>query len=309
MADPRPRVFFDICINGVATGQVVMELFADIVPKTAENFRCLCTGEKGRGKSGKPLTFQGSTFHRIIPGFMCQGGDFTNGNGTGGESIYGEKFKDENFKMKHNGEGILSMANSGPNSNGSQFFMCLEAVGHLNGKHVVFGRVISGMEVVRTMEFQGSKDGATKKRVEIRKCGQIKKDAVDDGPARKKSKLGNEADQVRVLHIIRKHAGSRRPASWREATITCSEAESEEFVAGLRSQLARYDPGDLRQKFQELAKVHSDCGSAKKGGDLGQFERGKMQKPFSDASFALRVGELSDIVKTDSGVHIILRIE
>merc|ERR1712010_139122 len=107
---PNPVVFFDIAINGNAAGRVTFELFADVVPKTAENFRALCTGEKGKGQSGKPLHFKGSSFHRIIPDFMIQGGDFTRGNGTGGESIYGNKFADENFQLKHTGPGILSMA-------------------------------------------------------------------------------------------------------------------------------------------------------------------------------------------------------
>merc|ERR1711957_585680 len=142
-----------------------------IVPKTAENFRCLCTGEKGKGRQGKMLTYAGSTFHRIIPGFMCQGGDFTNGNGTGGESIYGPKFEDENFKVKHTKECLLSMANAGPNTNGSQFFITTTATPHLDGKHVVFGEVLEGYDVVKEMEKVGSQSGRPSKQVTIVACG------------------------------------------------------------------------------------------------------------------------------------------
>jgi len=169
----RPKVFFDVTIGGKATGRIVMELYADIVPKTAENFRALCTGEKGMGKSGKPLHYKGSKFHRVIPNFMLQGGDFTRGNGTGGESIYGEKFPDENFKEKHVQPGLLSMANSGPNTNGSQFFMTTVKTEWLDGKHVVFGRVIEGMDVVKTVENHGSQSGKTSKDIMIADCGQL----------------------------------------------------------------------------------------------------------------------------------------
>ncbi|MBZ4330643.1 peptidylprolyl isomerase [Corallococcus interemptor] len=167
------KVFFDMSIGGQPAGRIVMELFSDDVPKTAENFRALCTGEKGVGKSGKALHFKGTPFHRVIPNFMCQGGDITRGDGYGGESIYGEKFADENFKHKHTGPGILSMANAGPNSNGSQFFLTTATTSWLDGKHVVFGKVVEGMDVVKKIEAVGSQSGATRQPVKIEDSGQL----------------------------------------------------------------------------------------------------------------------------------------
>lgn len=185
MSKNNPKVFMDISIGGEFKGRVLFTLFADTVPKTAENFRALCTGEKGTGKSGKPLCYKGSTFHRVIKDFMIQGGDFTAGNGTGGESIYGEKFADENFKIKHTEPGLLSMANAGPGTNGSQFFVTTVATPHLDGKHVVFGRVESGMEIIRDIENMDVAPGDNKPQVtvEIVECGELKggmNDSDDD---------------------------------------------------------------------------------------------------------------------------------
>ena len=162
----NPVCFFDITANGTPLGRIEMTLRADVVPKTAENFRALCTGEKGFG-------YKGSPFHRVITQFMCQGGDFTRQNGTGGKSIYGEKFADENFKLKHTGPGVLSMANAGPNTNGSQFFLCTVETNWLDGKHVVFGNVTKGMDVVKKVESYGSQSGQTSEKIIVADCGQL----------------------------------------------------------------------------------------------------------------------------------------
>jgi cyclophilin family peptidyl-prolyl cis-trans isomerase len=167
-SEQNPKVALDIRIGDEDAGTIVLELFKDVTPRTAENFRALCTGEKG-----EDLCYAGSPFHRIIPGFMIQGGDFTRGNGTGGKSIYGDRFPDENFEIRHTEAGLLSMANAGPDTNGSQFFITLDATPWLDGKHVVFGKVVEGMDVVRAMEAQGSRSGQTDQPVVLKACKEL----------------------------------------------------------------------------------------------------------------------------------------
>ncbi|XP_031839608.1 cyclophilin 40 isoform X1 [Nomia melanderi] len=174
-SEDNPLVFLDIAVQSEKVGRVVIELFKDVVPRTAENFRALCTGEKGIGTYGKKLHYKGSIFHKVLPQFMIQGGDIINFNGTGGESIYGREFEDENFKLSHMSGGLLSMVNNGvPNSNSSQFVITISASMHLNNTNVVFGKVLKGMGVIlEVSEVTTIKDIPTEK-IHITDCGEIK---------------------------------------------------------------------------------------------------------------------------------------
>ena len=166
--DGLPRVFFDVKADNTPIGRIVIELRVDVTPRTCENFRLLCSGEKGYG-------FRGCLFHRVLPNFVVHGGDFTKFDGTGSKSIYGPRFDDENFELKHSAPGKVSMANCGPNTNGSQFFITTQRADHLDGKHVVFGHVVEGMDVVKKIEALGTLTGATLRPLSIYECGQLGK--------------------------------------------------------------------------------------------------------------------------------------
>ena len=166
----NPQVFFDITIDGKPSGRIEFLLYKDVTPLTADNFQKLCEGVE---VAGKKIGYKDTIFHRVIPQFMLQGGDFTNFNGTGGYSIYGSKFKDENFVKKHTVAGLLSMANAGPNTNGSQFFITTVPCSWLDGKHVVFGEVTQGMDLVKKIEGLGSSSGATKAKIVVANCGSL----------------------------------------------------------------------------------------------------------------------------------------
>ena len=213
----NPRVYFDIDIGGELAGRVSISLFADVVPRTVENFRCLCTGERGRSNAGTLLHFKGSRFHRIIPGFMCQGGDFTAGDGTGGESIYGRTFEDENFNLKHDQPFLLSMANAGPNTNGSQFFITTAETPWLDGKHVVFGKVTEGASIIKSMEAVGTSGGRPTQKVTIVDCGEL--------PSRRQIMARLEARKAEEAALAKEHITVDPDAEARQRLLSLRHIE------------------------------------------------------------------------------------
>ncbi|XP_028758418.1 peptidyl-prolyl cis-trans isomerase CYP63 isoform X2 [Neltuma alba] len=240
----NPLVFLDISIDGDPVERIVIELFASTVPKTAENFRALCTGEKGIGKStGKPLHYRGTCFHRIIKGFMAQGGDFSRGNGTGGESIYGGKFADENFILKHDGPGLLSMANGGPNTNGSQFFITFKRQPHLDGKHVVFGKVVGGLDLLKKIELVGTPDGKPVQPVKIVDCG--------------------ETSEVKIQPKIGKEKGKKR----KSGESSTSDDSSDKKSKGKRKTSSKDLRKRSRHSTSDSYSSHSDSDSVSSDSD------------------------------------------
>ncbi|KAK1750802.1 41 kDa peptidyl-prolyl cis-trans isomerase [Echria macrotheca] len=235
----RSRVFFDVTIGGKPAGRITFELFDDVVPKTADNFRALCTGEKGVGKMGKPLHYKGSIFHRVIKQFMVQGGDFTAGNGTGGESIYGAKFADENFDLKHDRPFLLSMANAGPGTNGSQFFITTVPTPHLDGKHVVFGEVVSGKSVVRQIENLDTQADKPTRDAVIADCGELSGDAAIQADVKVADAYGDEYED-----FPEDEAGELSASKILKIAGDCKEFGNKAFKAGeLGKALEKYQKG------------------------------------------------------------------
>ncbi|KAG6703500.1 hypothetical protein I3842_07G088300 [Carya illinoinensis] len=297
----NPYVFLDVSVDGDPVEQIVIELFADVVPRTAENFLALCTGEKGIGKStGKPLHFKGSHFHRIIKGFMAQGGDFSKGDGTGGESIFGGKFADENFRLKHDGVGLLSMANCGPNTNGSQFFITFKRQPHLDGKHVVFGKVVKGIELVKKIEQLGTAAGKPARPVKIVDCGKTSERKIQDavgkekGKKKKSVKVPSSADnsessdvQVRGRHKKSlKDRRKKRKKRYSSSDSYSSDTESDSFSSDSDSSLSDSDSSlsdsshssdGKRRKRRSIKREKPQRGRKRKDGQR-ERKRGRREK-------------------------------
>jgi len=319
----RPRVFLDISIEAVPAGRLVCELFCDIVPRTAENFRQLCTGEAGIGESGKPLHYRGCPFHGISANRAISGGDITRGDGTGGDSIYGGRFKDEGFNISH-AAGFLTMANHGtPDSNDSQFMICTREQPSFDGKHVVFARVIEGMDVVHRIEARGTSNGGTvetfsgteklvsfrpTRRVFIRDSGQLGSHStrvlcIGDSEVVKRRRVVPEAH---VLHILKTHRDALPAVTWQGVVATCTKGKAKLAVETLRKRVLSAD--SMSQTFMDLAREYSDSFSAQSSGDLGVVKQGEVHEELEDVIFSLGPGQLSELFETAKGVNLVMRI-
>eukprot|EP00435_Cladocopium_sp_Y103_P036449 s1128_g9.t1 len=313
----RPRVYLDIAIDAMPVGRIVCELFSDVVPKTAENFRLLCTGARGVGKRGKPLHYKGVKFHRIVPNFVIQAGDFTHCDGTGGESVYGPTFPDENLNLKHTAPGLLSMANSGKDTNSSQFFICMKACPHLDGKHCVFGRVIDGMDVARRVESCGGSEPAGTAMIDD--CGEIKGSGaaaisedlagpgLGDRPAKRRRA---EVAEVQLLQIIKKHSGSKDPRDATGKEVKATKGRAKLALANIRKKLVMNpDLPSQQRSFAAFARETSDdpCAGTT-AGDLGKVALGALETQLEEVGFSLAVGEISEPFETPEGFHLLLRV-
>uniref|UniRef100_H2Y9Y9 Peptidyl-prolyl cis-trans isomerase n=1 Tax=Ciona savignyi TaxID=51511 RepID=H2Y9Y9_CIOSA len=271
-AKHRPRVFFDIEIGDTSAGRIVFELFSDITPKTCENFRCLCTGEKGEGKTtGKPLYYKGVIFHRVIHDFMLQGGDFSEGTGRGGESIYGGYFADESFALKHDKPFLLSMANRGKNTNGSQFFITTQNAPHLDDIHVVFGRVVDGEKVVKAIESQPTDTNSKPlKDCKIVHCGELvlaqkkkrkESDSTNESAHSSNDESSNEDEKAKKKKKKKKHKKEKKQKKQKkkhkkEEENDKEDAEvKEEEPTPLQHHIRRRGAGSSLQQVSTKSKV------------------------------------------------------
>ncbi|CAK7895837.1 peptidyl-prolyl cis-trans isomerase Cpr6p [[Candida] anglica] len=299
------KVFFDITIGGEPKGRIVFELFNDVVPRTTENFRALCTGEKGISeKSGKALHFKGSIFHRVIKDFMCQGGDFTHGSGIGGESIYGEKFEDENFKLTHDKPFLLSMANAGPNTNGSQFFITTVPTPHLNGKHVVFGQVIQGKSLVRQIERCEKANDKPVDDVVIADCGELDSDYVPEQSAGTDDGTGDIYEEVMAdddnIDVNSSESVFKAVSTLKEIGTTLLKAgdfkRAYEKYHKATNFLQEYYPDDLPE--EDLKTLYSLTLSCNLNASLAALKLNDGKKTVSAANAALDVTDIDDKSKS-----------
>ncbi|XP_051970677.1 NK-tumor recognition protein isoform X1 [Xyrauchen texanus] len=270
----RPQCYFDVEINREPVGRIVFQLFSDICPKTSRNFLCLCTGEKGSGKTtGKKLCYKGSTFHRVVKNFMIQGGDFTEGNGRGGESIYGGFFEDENFTLKHDRAFLLSMANRGKDTNGSQFFITTKTAPHLDGVHVVFGLVISGFEVIKKIEGLKT-DSASRPYADVRviDCGQLITKSANDVLRSKRRKVFYSEDDSQ----------SSSETTSQDSSLADSGGESGEKYASRKRKRSSKSKHSKRKRKESGKKVRHTVKTAGHGshveGEMAEDDDGDIEQ-------------------------------